>query len=178
MASAFTRLSLYEQAYGFTTLRLYSHAFIILLAIVFCLLLYKICKDKREETFPFRVFILIALFLAVMNFLNPDKFIARRNIERFTATGKLDIYYLSRLSSDAIPDTIKILNISNEDLRKGFARELYWRAQNGDSAYFSKWQSLNIPRMRADAILNSKMRELEPYKDYQQQNFDSIERCE
>jgi hypothetical protein len=178
MASAFTRLSLYEQAYGFTTLRLYSHAFIILLAVIFCLLLYKIYKDKRENTFAFRVFISIALFLAVINFLNPDVFVARHNIERFTTTGKLDIYYLSRLSSDAIPDTIKILDISNEDLRKGFARELYLRAQNGDSLYFSKWQSLNISRMRAEKILNSKMRELEPYKDYQQQNFDSVERYE
>ncbi len=63
MASAFTRLSLYEEAYGFTTLRLYSHAFIILLAVVFCLLLYKIYKDKRENTFAFRVFISIALLM-------------------------------------------------------------------------------------------------------------------
>lgn len=178
MASAFTRLSLYEEAYGFTTLRLYSHTFIILLAIVFCLLLYKIYRDKRENTFAFRVFISIALFLAVMNFLNPDAFIARRNVERFVTTGKLDIYYLSRLSDDAMPETIKVLGISNEDLRKSFARELYWRAQNSDSPYFSKWQSLNISRMRAEKILNSKIRELEPYKDYQQQNFDSIERYE
>lgn len=167
MASAFTRLSLYEEAYGFTTLRLYSHAFIILLAIIFCLLLYKIYKDRRENTFAFRVFISIALFIAVMNFLNPDAFIARRNIERFDATGKLDIYYLSRLSDDAILDTIKVLNISNEDLKKSFARELYWRAQNSDSPYFSQWQSLNIARMRAYKILNSKIYELEPYKDYQ-----------
>ena len=178
MASAFTRLSLYEEAYGFTTLRLYSHAFIILLAVVFCLLLYKIYKDGRENIFAFRVFISITLFLAVINFLNPDKFIARRNIERFAATEKLDIYYLSRLSSDAMPETIKILNISNDDLRKGFARELYLRAHNSDSIYFSKWQSLNISRMRADKVLNSKMHELEPYKDYQQQNFDSVERYE
>lgn len=169
MASAFTRLSLYEEAYGFTTLRLYSHAFIILLAIIFCLLLYKIYKDKRENAFAFRVFISITLFLAVMNFLNPDAFIARRNIERFAATGKLDTYYLSRLSDDAIPDTIKILNISNEDLKKSFAREIYWHAQNSDSPYFSKWQSLNLSRMRADKILNSKIHDIEAYKDYQQQ---------
>lgn len=167
MASAFTRLSLYEEAYGFTTLRLYSYAFIILLAVVFCLLLYKIYKDKRDNTFAFRVFISISLFLAVMNFLNPDAFIARRNIERFTATGKLDIYYLNHLSDDAIPDTIKILNISNEDLKKSFARELYKRTQNINSPYFSKWQSLNISRMRADNILNSKIDQIEPYKDYQ-----------
>jgi len=118
MASAFTRLSLYEEAYGFTTLRLYSHAFIISLAIIFYLLLYKIYKDRRENTFAFRVFLSIALFIAVMNFLNPDAFIARRNIKRFDATGKLDIYYLSRLSDDAILDTIKVLNISNDDLKK------------------------------------------------------------
>jgi len=174
MASAFTRLSLYEEAYGFTTLRLYSHTFIILLAIIFCLLLYKIYKDKRGNTFAFRVFISIALFLAVMNFLNPDAFIARRNIERFATTGKLDVYYLGRLSDDAIPDTIKVLNISNEDMRNSFARELYWRAQNSDSPYFSKWQSLNMSRMRAEKILNSKIRELEQHKDYQQQNFESV----
>src|SRR3989344_3441325 len=34
MVSAFTRLTLYEEAYGFTILRFYSHAFIILLAAV------------------------------------------------------------------------------------------------------------------------------------------------
>jgi len=178
MASAFTRLSLYEEAYGFTTLRLYSHAFIVLLAIVFCLLLYKIYKDKRENAFAFRVFISIVLFLTVMNFLNPDAFIARRNIERFAITGKLDIYYLSHLSSDAVPDTIKVLTMPNEDLKKGFARELYWRVQNGKLPYFSKWQSLNMSHMRADKILNSKIQELESHKDYQQQNFDSVERYE
>src|SRR3989338_7224135 len=175
MASAFTRLSLYEEAYGFTTLRLYSHVFIILLAVVFCLLVYKIYRDKRENTFAFRVFISIVLFLAMMNFFNPDAFLARRTIERFSITGQLDIYHLSRLSSDAIPETIKVLEISNEDLRKGFARELYLRANNGDARYFSKWQSLNISRVRADKILNSKMSELEQSKDYQQQNIDSEE---
>lgn len=175
MTSAFTRLSLYEEAYGFTTLRLYSHAFIIFLAIVFCLLLYKIYRNYRENIFVFRVYISIVLFLTVMNFLNPDAFIARRNIERYELTGKLDVQYLSGLSDDAIVDTIEILNTSNEDLRKSFARELYYHALNIDSIYFTKWQSLNISRVRAEKILKSRMSELEPYKDYQQQNFDNIE---
>ena len=173
MVSAFTRLTLYEEAYGFTILRFYSHAFIILLAAVYCLLLYKIYKDKRENAFAFRGFILVASFLVIMNFFNPEAFIARRNIERFTDTGNLDIFYLSRLSDDALPDMVKALEISNDDLKKSFARELYWRAQNSQSLYFSKWQSLNISRMRAEKILDSKIRELEPYKDYQQQIIDS-----
>lgn len=107
-----------------------------------------------------------------MNFLNPDAFIARRNIKRFITIGKLDTYYLDSLSDDAIPDTIKLLNIANEDLRKNLAHDLYWRAQNKiDSPYFSKWQSLNISRMRAEKILNPKKREFEQYKDYQDKNL-------
>jgi len=157
MTSSFTRLALYEEAYGFTTLRLYSHAFIILLAVIFCLLLYKIHKDRRENIFAFRVFLLVVLFIAVMNFLNPDAFIARQNIERFEATGKMDIYYLSHLSDDAMPVIIEELNILDEDLRKSFAHELYWRAQNNDSPYFSQWQSFNISRRRANKILNLKI---------------------
>ncbi|MFH0890544.1 MAG: DUF4173 domain-containing protein, partial [Candidatus Liptonbacteria bacterium] len=165
MASAFKRLLLYEEAYGFTTLRLYSHAFIVFLAVIFALLLYKIFKDKRENLFVFRVFISILIFLAAMNILNPDAFIARRNIERFNTTADLDIYYLSRLSDDAIPETVKILGISDENLRKGFARELYWQTQK-DAPLFSRWQSLNISRMSADKILEPKAAELEQYKDY------------
>jgi hypothetical protein len=174
MTSAFTRLSLYEEAYGFTIMRLYSHAFIILLATIFGLLFYKIHKDKEENTFAFRIFVSTALFLAVMNLLNPDVFIARRNIERFSSTGKIDPYYLGRLSSDAVPETIKMLNILDEDSRKTFGRELYWLAGDINSSYFSKWQSFNISRSRSKKILDSKMLELETYKDYLGQNPDSM----
>lgn len=166
MFSAFIRLMLYEEAYGFTVLRLYSHAFIILLAAVFLLLLYKIYLDKRESAFAFRVFVSLALFLAVMNFLNPDAFIARRNLERFDATGKLDAGYLGQLSSDAVPLTIDALDISKENMKRNLAHKLYWQAQDLNSSYFSKWQSLNMSRLKASKILNSRMQELKLYKDY------------
>lgn len=165
MGSAFKRLSLYEEAYGFTTLRFYSHAFIILLAVIFCLLLYKIYKDRRENAFAFRIFISVTLFLTVMNLLNPEAFIARQNVERFETTGKLDIYYLSGLSDDAISANIKILSIANEDLRRSFGRELYRRAKRADSALFSRWQSLNISRIKAEKILKLRMGELSSYEN-------------
>lgn len=168
MVSAFIRLSLYEEAYGFTTLRLYSHAFIILLAAIFCLLFFKIFQDNRESSFALRVFISLVLFIAIMNLLNPDAFIARRNIERFEVTGKIDISYLSNLSNDAMPVIVKVLNISDEEIRNTLAHELYWRAQNNNSSHFLQWQSFNLSRMRANKILNLKIQELEPYKDYQQ----------
>lgn len=160
--SAFTRLYLYEKAYGFTILRFYSQALIILLAVIFCLLLYKIYKNLNEHKFVLYLFILLVLFWAGMNFLNPDAFIARRNIERFEVTGKLDTDCLIHLSEDAIPVTIELLNITNQEFGKNYFQELYWITKNRNSSYFSKWQSLNISRLRANKILDLKVLELEP----------------
>ena len=41
--------------------------------------------------------------LAVFGLMNPDAFVANRNIDRFEATGKLDQQYLASLSKDATP---------------------------------------------------------------------------
>ena len=35
--------------------------------------------------------------------INPDGFIADRNVARFEATGKIDVAYLQQLSADAVP---------------------------------------------------------------------------
>ncbi|MDX9739504.1 MAG: DUF4173 domain-containing protein [Candidatus Dojkabacteria bacterium] len=165
MVSAFTRLLLYERAYGFTTLRLYSHSFIIVLAIIFVLLIYKIYIDRRERAFALRVFVLIVLSLVGMNFLNPDLFIAKQNIERFNSTEKLDVYYLSNLSDDAIPEVVKLLDILDGDMKMSLGSELYWRTQRENES--KDWQSFNISRMEAKKILESKEEELEKYKDSQ-----------
>lgn len=161
MASALRRLSLYEQAYGFTVLRLYSHVFIIFLAVVFGFLLYKIHKNQEEKNFAYHVFLSLIFFLAVTNFLNPEAFVARRNLERFYQTGDLDVFYLSNLSSDALPQTIKILDIADEKLRKDFACQLYERVQEKNSSSFSSWQAFNLSRARADKIINFSKKDFE-----------------
>ncbi|MBP7114327.1 MAG: DUF4173 domain-containing protein [Candidatus Peribacteraceae bacterium] len=150
MASAFTRLSLYEDAYGFTTLRLYSHAFIILLSVIFLILLYKIFVDAREYTFAHRLFLAGCAFLVVMNLLNPDAFIARQNIRHFADNpAKLDIYYLSMLSEDALPVTIDLLT-SQDVSRIQYGRIYEWQDKVGP------WQSMNIARLRAKELLGTK----------------------
>ena len=161
MASAFRRLSLYEQAYGFTVLRLYSHVFIIFLAVVFGFLLYKIYKNQEENNFAYHVFLSLIFFLAVMNFFNPEAFVARRNLERFYQTGDLDVFYLSSLSSDALPQTIKILDIADEKLRKDFSCQLYERVQEKNSSSFSSRQAFNLSRARVDKIINFSKKDLE-----------------
>lgn len=164
MVSAFMRLLLYEDAYGFTTLRLYSHVFIIFLTVVFGLLIYKVLKNGKESNFSLGVFLSAILFLAGMNVLNPDAFIAQKNIQRFNDGKKLDVYYLTTLSDDALPVTVKMLDISDESVKGEFAYYMYWKMQGRISS--NNWQSFNISRNRAKEIIAPKMEVLEEYKEY------------
>lgn len=165
MLSAFLRLSLYESVYGFTTLRLYSHAFIIFLGVVFCLLLHKIHKDTEETRFVFSLFLTSIAFVASMNVVNPDAFIARHNVERFLKTGDVDISYLNSLSDDATPETIKIFDALSEEEKQTFALLFSERLKiHRDSALsWSTWQSFHLARMKSEEILLEKEKELELY---------------
>lgn len=144
MVSAFKRLYLYEQAYGFTSLRLYSHAFTILLAVIFVLLLIKILKNQSEQAFAFPVLIALITFLVGLNLLNPDAFIARQNINRFHQTGKLDGAYLGGLSEDAHAEITTALAITTGETHADIEAALPDRDISGLSD--NSWQSWNYAR--------------------------------
>ncbi len=155
MVSAFKRLSLYEEAYGFTTLRLYSHVFILFQATIFLLLLYKLLKDNRDDAFAFRSFAVVIVFLVAMNLLNPDAFIARHNIARFAAGGEIDVDYLRFLSDDAVPETIKLLDMENFEGKADLWKILQPVRNRWTEDFFDRWQSFNLSRMRAKRILEA-----------------------
>ncbi len=173
LVSAFSRLSLYENAYGFSEARLWSHAFMIWLAFGLLLLAYHIWKDSKDSTFSFYAFCSIVVFLATMNTVNPDVFIAQQNLERYEETGKIDAAYLASLSTDALPYTIHLLDDKNEDVRKTFASELYWQQhwctadttcgdRNGDNS----WQAPRATTREARELLSTKQAQIEASKDY------------
>lgn len=134
LASAFERLRLYEEAYGYTRLRLYAHAFVVWLAALLVWLpltrwMRRLWSGWRLS-FGFGVLVTALLFAASLDLLKPDAFIARKNLERFERTGKLDARYLTWLSDDAVPvlvDTLPRLEgrdraLLLEDLRRRRAR--------------------------------------------------------
>lgn len=167
MVSSFKRLLLYENAFGFTTQRFYSHAFIIWLGIIFILLLHKILINQKEKIFIFFAYLSILVFLAGFNIINPDAFIARQNIKHFLNNGNLDVYYLSWLSQDAIPEVIKVFDLTqDEEIKRNLARNLYWKTQIYNDSLFNHWQSTNIARNQARKALSSKEKYLEENKDY------------
>lgn len=101
LASALYRMWLYEEAYGFTGLRLYVQVFEIWLAIMFGWLLFAMWKSSQR--FAIGAFVVALGFLATMNMINPDATIVQQNFARYRQTGRIDIDYLATLSEDAIP---------------------------------------------------------------------------
>ncbi|MFC4810267.1 DUF4153 domain-containing protein [Paenibacillus sp. GCM10023250] len=106
LVSAFSRLSLYEDAYGFTRTRLLVHGFMIILCFVLAVSLIRIWRDR----FPLaKSYIAIGLAAYVaFNYANLDRMIAAKNAERYEASGNIDMAYMMTLSADAVPPLLQL----------------------------------------------------------------------
>ena len=166
MFSAHKRLGLYEQAYGFTTLRLFSHIFIGWLALIFAILMVHIGREQSDKKLAFQMFLSVVAIMAVVNFINPDAFIARQNIQRFKETGRIDVLYLTLLSEDATPVVSELLKDPNEKLSSAIAHELHGQRIRSD-AMKSDWRSFNLSRAKAKRILSANSQKLEANSNYQ-----------
>ncbi|GGV23005.1 hypothetical protein GCM10010182_51690 [Actinomadura cremea] len=103
VAVALRRLYLYEEAFGWTRLRLWVHAFEMWLGLVVVLGAVGAVFGYRRSLLPRAVAGSGAAALLALAAINPDAFIAERNVDRFEATGKIDVLYLRNLSADAVP---------------------------------------------------------------------------
>jgi Domain of unknown function (DUF4153) len=102
VASALHRLYVYDQAYGFTALRLLVAAFEIWLALLVALLVVA-GVTLHGRWLPRAALAGGAAVLLVLAALNPDAYVAQHNVDRFERTGRLDWRYLRSLSADAVP---------------------------------------------------------------------------
>ncbi|MEV5826526.1 DUF4173 domain-containing protein [Spirillospora sp. NPDC052242] len=103
VAVALRRLYLYEEAFGWTRLRLWVHAFEMWLGLVVVLGAVGAVFGYRRSLLPRAIAASGAASLLALAAINPDAFIAERNVDRFEATGKIDVLYLRNLSADAVP---------------------------------------------------------------------------
>jgi hypothetical protein len=93
-------MELYEEAYGYTHLRLYSHVFMYVLAALHAWRAATLWW--KPKAFAIGAFAACIAFVGALNIVNPDAFIAAKNLERYeTNGGALDVEYLRELSSDA-----------------------------------------------------------------------------
>ncbi|MDO5739044.1 MAG: DUF4173 domain-containing protein [Ornithinimicrobium sp.] len=102
VASALYRMSLYQEAYGFTVLRVLVDAFELWLGLLVVLVAIAGIR-LRGWWLPRAALASAAAMLLTIGLANPDAWVAQRNIDRFEATGRLDVSYLSTLGADAVP---------------------------------------------------------------------------
>ncbi|WP_439939659.1 DUF4153 domain-containing protein [Nocardia sp. N13] len=102
VASALRGMSVYQDAYGFTTLRLFVDVFEGWLGFVVLAIMVSGALG-RGRWLPRIALVSGAVALVGLAAINPDAWVAGRNLDRYEATGRLDLSYLQSLSADAAP---------------------------------------------------------------------------
>jgi hypothetical protein len=168
LVAALRRLNLYEDAYGFTRIRVMSGVFMGWLAILFFALIRDIIW-RRQRFFWIACVVTAMGFVLTLNAINMDGFIASRNIDRYEETGTLDATYLVRLSDDAMPAVVRLLDDPNlsvgqrEILLRGLGARLY----SLDLEYNSRGLlEFHFGKSRARNALDDYRDVLEPYIEY------------
>ena len=175
LVSAFQRLVLYEQAYGFSRLRTYTHVFMIWLALL--LVAVVILEIRRRERAVGLGMILAALgFVISLSLLNVDAFIVNQNIKREiraqvedppTGRADLDAQYFLDLSDDAVPSLVAAFRTKSlpatvkEKLGASLACIRYTRPVDQREL---PWQSFHFSRFNAERALATVKKDLDAYK--------------
>jgi len=142
VGSALRRMALYEQAYGYTRLRLFVSGVELWLGLVFGLVLLAGAR-LRARWLPRVVLASAVGALLTLAAVNPDRFIAARNVDRYAHTGRIDLDYLAELSADAVPELARL----PQPLRSC----VLWRM----TVESDDWRTYNLARAQARPVIDA-----------------------
>lgn len=162
LVSAFVRLHLYEEVYGYTYIRFLVHAFMIYLGILLLVSGYRIWQVRVSM---FKLFAVISISAyVILNYVGMDRMIADKNIERYLENGRLDVVYLSGLSWEAVP---RLVDFSEkyEELTPYLLQKYELLAQNERD-----WRSFNWSRYQALKMLEKSFKGEPDVSNYSEEN--------
>jgi hypothetical protein len=156
LVSAFRRVSLYEQAYGYTVARLYAQAYMIVMAVAIVALAREV-TTRLDGGRLFRISLATAVAtFAILVYWNHEAWIATQNIRRSATTGKLDTVYLTRdLSPNAIPSIVSALPTLPDSLATPIRSNLASHYGKRRFLWRKEWYEWNLGRARARKALAS-----------------------
>ncbi|GAA1293193.1 DUF4173 domain-containing protein [Pseudonocardia aurantiaca] len=144
VASALSRMWLYQQAYGFTVLRLLVLTCELWLGVGFVIVLWSVLRLRAGG--PTRGMVVAgAVALLALAVLDPERFVAERNVDRYTTTGEFDAGYHARLSADAVPALGRLPEPVRSCALNSIAHRIVWEDDD--------WRSANAARAGAAATL-------------------------
>jgi len=159
MASAVKRMNLYQIEYGQTELRLYTTAFMGLLALIFLIFTLTVLRGYRNQ-FAFASMMAGLLVTGAMHFFNPDAMIVSANLDRAKQGKEFDVDYNLSLSKDAIPVLVSRINDlcpSNQMLVRERLESSYVLASTFSK--FKDWRYWNWARAKADQYVGKELRQ-------------------
>lgn len=146
LISAYQRLSLYEEAYGFTFDRLLARTFMIFLIVIFA---YTFIRIWLERLSLIHFYLILGLFYyAFLNVIHLDQIVVNKNLERYEEVGKIDIYYLESQSYTGIDGLMRLYE-KNPDYP-----ELKQLLQRIELEELPNWQSYNITKHKVTKKFN------------------------
>jgi len=147
--SAHYRMLLYENAYGFTFLRVMTHAFMVFLLVLFVITLARVWIDRLPLLKPY-IAVAAAAF-TIINYINVDALIAKNNLLRYYNTNVIDMNYFWSLSSDAAEELIILAGDKNADVAAEADKQLNTRKER--LMQKKDWQSFNLSDYRARRLM-------------------------
>ncbi len=155
--SALYRMGIYQDNYGYTTLRLYVQWFIY--AVMGALVFSGTALVFKLEFRRFFQIMLSAMLVvtSIVSLINVDALIARENIGRFQEGKTLDMNYLASLSRDAAPamselfpqETLSKLNINQTFTLQALINR--YNLENASTTVFA----INLSKIQSEkALLN------------------------
>ncbi|GAA2145364.1 hypothetical protein GCM10009844_19960 [Nocardioides koreensis] len=140
VVSALYRMHVYQEAYGFTRLRLLVDVFESWLGLL-VLGVLAAGLPLRAAWLPRTALLSGAGLLLALAAVNPDAWIAQHNLDRYDATGKVDWSYLQGLSADAVPVLASLPD------------DVVGCALAGHEPGTDDWLELNLGRHRAETVM-------------------------
>ena len=154
IASGFKRILVYEKAYGYTYLRILVALFLLWMAGAFMLFILKIIRRKSLSWLISSGLCLAFVFLLFVSTFSIDRFIARKNVDRYLKQNKeLDTEYLSRLSTDAYPEIKRLrMETKDEDIRYS-AENILLQLHETAEKDLQHWASWNLSLSKVEREL-------------------------
>jgi Domain of unknown function (DUF4153) len=165
LVSAFQRLLLYEAAYGFSRLRMYTHIFMIWLGVLLAaVVLLELLR--KERFFPLAALLASIAFAATLVLANVDGSIVRQNIRRAAADKGLDVATLASLSSDALPGLVQAFQSPSlpAGTREAVGAALACHVQLNSNAPEADWRAFTLTQLWAEVALKPVQASLKQYK--------------
>lgn len=152
IVSSFFRMFLYEQAYGYTELRLGVYCILITETILLIPTMIYIFQKK----FPLLKYyiVIITCVYTLVNCVSIDQIIAKNNISRYDRTGKIDIDYLMNYNSDNMKQLVDLYK-RTDDVDMKIELEVYFESMRKELKD-RKILEYNVSKEKAYSLIKEK----------------------